>query len=587
MNRARLIRVARGQAPADLVLSEATVLNVFTGRMEVADIAIVDGYIAGVGNYRTTPAVDRRELRGMYVAPTWIDAHIHVESSMLAPPAFARVAVPHGTGAVVTDPHEIANVLGIDGIALMMSLSAQLPMDFFYTLSSCVPATPFETSGAKLTDLDLERLIDHPHVVGLGELMNFPGVLNTDQAVMDKVDLAHAHRKLIDGHAPTLSGRDLNAYVAAGISTDHESISAAEALEKLGRGMWVFLREGSSEHNLDDLLPIVDAHTMSRCCFATDDRHGDEIARYGHINYSAFRAIRGGLDPMWAMRMGTLNPALCYGLTGRGAVAPGYVADLQILSDLDEGLLEPTAVYKAGQLVAMAGRVTVEIPEPRIPPEALQTVRFRRPVRPRDFAVKAPHADATVRVINVIEGQIVTVASEAHLPAIGDELGVDLAQDVLKLGVFERHTGDIGHFVGFVRGFGLQRGAIASSVAHDSHNIIVVGARSSDMAAAVNAVADLQGGVAVVADGHVLASLALPLAGLMSLGDADLVTRALVACLAAARDQLGCKLANPLMTLSFLALPVVPELKITDRGLFDIARFGHVPLFTDGLPPVV
>lgn len=579
MDRSRLIAVARGDEPADLVFTHARVVNVFTGEVEQADVALAEGRIAGVGDYAEAEAAEVVDLQGAYLAPAYIDPHIHLESTMLLPAEFARAVLPHGTAATVSDPHEIANVLGLDGIRLLLTLSERLPFDFYFTLSSCVPATHLETSGATLSADDLAQLIDHPRILALAEMMNFPGVFFRAPEVMAKLELAHAHGKLIDGHAPLLSGRGLNAYLCGGISSDHECTRLDEAREKLARGMWIFLREGSTEHNLRELLPLVTPATAPRCCFATDDRHPDELLAEGHLNYTVHLAVQAGLEPVTAIRLATLNPAQYFNLRYRGAIAPGYLADLQVLSGLTGGLLRPLAVYKEGQLVAEDGEMVVDLPEPAVEERFTRTVRLAEPLTPADFAV--PARGKPVRVIGVVPGQILTEARTAALSEKSGALLPDLEADVLKLAVVERHTGASGRSVAFVQGFGLKHGAIASSVAHDSHNLIAVGTSDGEMASALNRLAELEGGFVAVKDGAVLAEVALPVAGLMSLGNARELSRALLRLNAAVRDEMGCALESPFMALSFLALPVIPALKLTDRGLVDVGKFDFVPLEAD------
>jgi len=579
MDRSRLIAVARGDEPADLIFTHARVVNVFTGEVEQADVALAEGRIAGVGDYADTKAAQVVDLQGAYLAPAYIDPHIHLESTMLLPAEFARAVLPHGTAATVSDPHEIANVLGLDGIRLLLTLSERLPFDFYFTLSSCVPATHLETSGATLSADDLAQLIDHPRILALAEMMNFPGVLGRAPEVLAKLELAHAHGKLVDGHAPLLGGRGLNAYLCGGISSDHECTRLDEAREKLARGMWIFLREGSTEHNLRELLPLVTPATAARCCFATDDRHPDELLAEGHLDYTVHLAVQAGLEPVSAIRLATLNPAQYFNLRYRGAIAPGYLADLQVLSGLTGGLLRPLAVYKEGQLVAEDGEMVVDLPEPAVEERFTRTVRLAEPLTPADFAV--PARGKPVRVIGVVPGQILTEARTAALSEKNGALLPDLEADVLKLAVVERHTGASGRSVAFVQGFGLKRGAIASSVAHDSHNLIAVGTSDGEMASALNRLAELEGGFVAVKDGAVLAEVVLPVAGLMSLGNARELSRALLRLNAAVRDEMGCALESPFMALSFLALPVIPALKLTDRGLVDVGKFDFVPLEAD------
>ncbi len=575
MNRARLIAVARGDEPADLVLENAHVVNVFTGEVERADVTLAEGHIAGVGDHADAPAHKRVDLRGAFLAPAYIDAHIHLESTMLLPAEFARAVLPHGSACAVCDPHEIANVMGIEGIKLLMQLAEDVPFDFFFTLSSCVPATHMETSGASLSAADLETLIANPRIAAMAEMMNFPGVFMRFPEVLEKLEVAHRHGKLVDGHAPMLRGRDLNAYIAGGISSDHESTTIGEAQEKLARGMWIFIREGSTEKNLEALLPVVNPTTVARCCLVTDDRHPGELHELGHLNYNVHKAIGLGLDPVTAIRLATLNPASYFGLKCRGAIAPGYIADMQVLSDLGDGLLKPLAVYKDGMLAAKDGALALNITRPWPPDSALRTVNFPRCFNAGDFALNgSPH----VRVIKVIPGQIVTGSFSANMPVVEGKLQSDVSQDILKLAVVERYTGKMGRSIGFVNGFGLKRGAIASSVAHDSHNLIAVGVDDSDLEIAFNRLAEMQGGLVAVKDGAVLAEVPLPVAGLMSLCSAMEVSRAVLRLNAVAHVELGCALGSPFMSLSFLALPVIPELKLTDKGLVDVAKFGFVPL---------
>lgn len=579
MNRTRLIAVARGDEPADLVLENARVVNVFTGEIEKADVAVAEGHIAGVGDYAGAPAHERQDLQGAFLAPAYIDAHIHLESTMLLPAEFARAVLPHGSACAVCDPHEIANVMGLEGIKLLMQLAEDVPFDYYFTLSSCVPATHLETSGASLSAADLETLIAKPRIAAMAEMMNFPGVFMRFPEVLAKLEVAHGHCKLIDGHAPMLRGHDLNAYIAGGISSDHECTSLGEAREKLARGMWIFIREGSTEKNLEALLPLVNPTAAARCCFVTDDRHPEELLELGHLNYNVHKAIGLGLDPVTAFRLATINPANYFGLKYRGAIAPGYIADMQVLSDLGDGLLKPHAVYKDGMLAAKDGVLALNITRPWPPESAMRTVNMPRCLNAEDFALSGSQH---VRVIKVIPGQIVTGSVTAIVPVANGKLQSDVAHDILKLAVFERYTGKMGHSIGFVQGFGFKRGAIASSVAHDSHNLITVGANDDDMAAAMTALVEMQGGFAVALDGKVIARMPLPFAGLIAAECASDAAAHNKAVLKAAKEELGCALENPFMALSFLALPVIPELKLTDKGLVDVAKFDFVPLDADG-----
>jgi len=579
MDRSRLIAAARGDEAADTVFTNASVVNVFSGDIESADVALAEGHIAGVGEYSDTPAKRRIDLSGKFIAPAYTDAHIHLESTMLLPSEFARVVLPHGSTCVVSDPHEIANVMGLPGILLLMGLAKDIPFDFYFTLSSCVPATHLETSGASLPACDLRVLIDHDRIVGLAEMMNFPGVYLRDPDVLAKLELARKRGKVIDGHAPLVSGRDLNAYIAGGTESDHECTRIDEAREKLSRGMWIFLREGSTERNLADLLPLINDATASRCCLVTDDRQPDELIELGHINYAVHKAVSLGINPVTAIRLATINPANYFGFRERGAVAPGRIADLQILSDLDEGLLHPLAVYKSGERVAENGSLVTELNAHSVPVQSLQTVRLPCELTEEAFAIRGQ--GGRVRVIKVVPHQIVTDAITVEMAAHEGGIVPDVYRDILKLAVIERYSGKAGHSAGFVQGFGIKAGAIASSVAHDSHNLIVVGANDHDMTVAVNRLARTEGGLVAVKDGTVIADVPLPLAGLISLEDAPTVAARLETLMQAVRDELGCTLANPFMTLSFLALPVIPHLKLTDKGLVDVGKFDFVPLFAE------
>lgn len=566
----RLIRVARGERQADLLLTDARIIDVFTGRIISGSIAIADGHIAGVGDY---PAERTMSLGNRLVAPGFIDAHVHIESAMVGVSEFARAVLPRGTTTVIADPHEIANVLGTDGIAWMLAEAERQPMNILFTLPSCVPATSMETAGAVLDSNALVPLLSHDRIVGLGEMMNFPGVLSGDPDVMKKIRSAHAHRKPVDGHAPGLSGRDLAAYVAAGIFTDHETVSAEEALEKLSAGMFVMIREGTGAKNLAALVPVITPFTESFLMWCTDDRHPGDICKEGHIDFLIRKAVRAGVDPITAIRMATINPARCFGLTRAGAVAPGRRADLVILSDLEK--LNVEQVYSGGELVAENGGMhpAIALPETETCPSAMH-------VRPGALDLAIPADGKRVRVIELVSGQIITRQRIMDAALAGGVAVSDPGRDLLKIVVVERHkgTGNIGK--GFVTGFGLQKGALASSVAHDSHNIIAVGVDDADLRAAIAAVIEREGGLAVASGGKIDAALSLPIAGLMAAEPLERVREQLDAVNRAAH-ALGGLPPDPFMTLSFLALPVIPELKLTDRGLFDVGRFAHVPLFAD------
>jgi adenine deaminase len=561
-----LIAVARGEEPADLWLKNAQVVNVLSAEIHPADVAICGGRVVGFGQYEAGQTID---LEGRYLCPGFIDGHVHLESSMVQPSEFARAVVPHGTTAVVADPHEIANVLGLDGVRYILEASEGLPLTVYVMLPSCVPATQMETAGAELSAADLATLLDHPRVLGLAEMMNFPGVLFRVPEVLEKIGMAG--QRPVDGHAPGLSGKDLNAYVAAGVRSDHECTTLDEAREKLRRGMHIFIREGTTARNLHDLLPLVTPANARRCSFVTDDRHPEDLLSEGHIDDLVRKAVAQGLDPVIAVQMASINTAEYFGLRNVGAIAPGYRADLLVVDDLERfGIAQ---VFTAGQLVAEEGRFLPSPAEfPRVPLESTMHLDLGN----LDLSIAA--GEGLAKVIGVIPGQVITEKLSAQVPVKNGQAVADPAHDLLKMAVVERHrnTGNVG--LGFVKGFGLRKGAIASSVAHDSHNIVVVGSDDADMRAAVEAVVEMGGGQVVMADGQVKARLPLPIAGLMSDQPLEEV-RDRIEALTAAVQELGCVLPDPLMTMSFLALPVIPSLKLTDKGLVDVEQFAIVPLF--------
>ncbi|SHH32409.1 Adenine deaminase [Desulfofustis glycolicus DSM 9705] len=567
---ADLITAARGQRPVDLLLTDARIVNVFNGSIDAGSVAVADGCVVGIGDYQAHHTVS---LVGRFLAPGFIDSHVHIESAMTSVSEFVRAVLPLGTTTVVADPHEIANVLGLGGIEAMLAAAEQQPMNIYYGLPSCVPATAMETAGAVLDAATLAPLLANERILALGEMMNFPGLLACDPDVLAKIEATHERRKPVDGHCPGLAGKELAAYVAAGISSDHECISAAEAREKLAMGMHIMIREGTGAKNLADLLPIITPQTESFLMWCTDDRHPGDICREGHINYLVRRAVQGGIDPLTAIRMATIHPARRFGLTHLGAIAPGRRADLLVLPDLESFV--PTAVYSGGRLVAQAGKMRPEIPSPPVM-ECPPTMRVR--TDSLDLAIGA--TGTTGQVIELVPGQVVTGRRTVRLTCRDGLAVADPERDLLKLVVVERHraTGNVGK--GFVSGFGLRTGALASSVAHDSHNIVAVGVSDRDLRQAIDAVIGLGGGQVVVAGGRLVASLALPLAGLMAVLPLDQVRQRIEELTAAART-IGAVPGDPFMALSFLALPVIPELKLTDQGLFDVTRFCHVPLFTD------
>ena len=567
-----LLAVARGDTPADLVLSGGQLVNVFTGEIYAAEVAIKGDRVAGVSTETGTYVGKQRlELNGEYIAPGFMDAHVHIESSMLLPAEYANAVMPHGTTAVVTDPHEIANVYGLDGIRFMLRASEGLPLRVLVMLSSCVPATDMETSGARLGVEDLAALKDEARVLGIAEMMNYPGVTQGTDDMVGKALLGHGERKRVDGHAPLVGGTQLQAYAAAGVTSDHESVSAEEALEKLRAGMQVLIREGSTARNLDALLPFVTGANSRFCSWATDDKQPDDLETQGHIDHSIRQAIKQGLDPVIAIQMATINTARHYGLNDMGAVAPGYLADMVTFGDLHPVRVSRT--FAGGRLVAEGGRMLEPLANKVVPPVKGLLLP---PLTEASFRI--PAAGRQARVIVALPDQIVTQECAQDVTVQDGWALADAGRDILKLAVVERHagTGNVG--LGFVQGFQLKAGALASSVAHDSHNVVVVGTNDRDMLLAANAVIDMGGGLSAARDGEVLARLPLPVAGLMSDQPLGPVRDALLVLLNHARE-LGCPLSNPYMAMAFLALPVIPALKLTDKGLVDVHKFSLVPLF--------
>jgi len=564
------ISAAKGEIPADLVLKGGRVVNVFSGEILKRDVAIYDGVIVGVGSgYH---GKEEKDFAGKWIIPGLIDGHFHIESSMLLPRHLAAALLIHGTTTLVADPHEIANVMGLPGIRLMLRESLNIPFDIFFMAPSCVPATHLETSGATLTASDLSTFKGEPRILGLAEMMNYPGVLMGDEAVLEKI--VYFSDQMIDGHCPSLSDHDLQAYIATGIRSDHEATALREAHEKMENGMMLMIREGTSAKDLEKLLPLINDKNSRRCCFVSDDLHAEDVQQRGHLDFMVKEAIRLGLDPVTAVQLVTLNPAEYFSLRDRGAIAPGYRADIVILDNLKH--FEVTSVYKDGRLVVDHGALvdssvawqkmtSIESKPLNIAPLSLESIRI-------------PFSENKARVIDLIPGQLITHERHEHVKSNDGFVMSDIESDILKLCVVERHyaSGCIG--LGLVRGFGLNRGAMASSVAHDSHNVIAVGVSDAEILIAVEAVRLMGGGLAVVCDKEVIAKTPLPMAGLMSTETLETLVRQLRSVKKAA-TKLGCVLEDPFMMLSFLALPVIPALKLTDKGLVDVNKFEIVPLF--------
>lgn len=564
----QLIEAAQGKRPVDLCIRGCRLVNVLSGRIETVDLAVQGGFVAGWGDYE---AISNIDSEGMYVCPGFIDGHIHIESTLLSPEQFCAATVPWGTSAVVADPHEIANVLGLEGIRYFLEATSGVAADIYFNLPSCVPATPLETAGASLRAADLNALLPHPRILGLAEMMNFPGVVSGFPDAIDKLLLFQD--RVLDGHAPMLSGPMLNAYLTPGIGSDHECTSASEALEKLGKGMSIMIREGSQSKDMAKLLQIVDDHTWPRCMFVSDDRHPDDLLREGHMNAIVNRAMALGMDPIRALSLATLTPARHFGLARQGALAPGYQADFTLSPTLNPW--KPGRVFKRGVEVARNGKLIVSAD------------KWRKPERPRSpMRLSPPSADALevlvkpgqLRVIGAMEGTLLTKKLLMAPKVENGRVVADPERDILKLAVYNRYIPDRPPAVAFVQGIGLKKGAIATTVAHDSHNLIVVGASDGAILEVVEEVRKSEGGMAIGGEGEPVRILPLPIAGLMSDRPLEEVVNRLEAMKEQARAW-GSPLQNPFMALSFLALPVIPELRLTDLGLVDVSVFSFVSLF--------
>ena len=567
MNKKHLIRVAQGLEPADLVLKNAEVFHVYTGEFILCDIAIADGYIAGTGSYFGIEEID---MQGRYITPGFIDAHVNIESSMLTPYQFAKAALPCGVTTIVTDPHEIANVCGAKGIQYMLDATEQLPLNVYFMLPSCVPATDFEDSGAVLLAEDLEPFMEHPRVLGLAEVMNAPGVLQQDENVMAKLEMAGKGR--IDGHAPGLTSSQLMGYAAAGITTDHECITKEQALDRLRAGIKVMLREGSAAKNMRGLLPTVNPDTAPYFMFCADDKIPAELLDSGYINYMVKAAIEEGVSVANALQIATINAARHYGIKDAGAILPGRRADLLVFDNLDEW--KPRQVYKDGRLAVDNGQLLQE--GRNCDNSSLEHTVNLAPVTVESF--RLPLKTEMANVIGLVPYQIVTNKAVLSVKRVDGCAVSDVENDILKLAVLERHhaTGNIG--LGLVKGFGLKRGALASTVGHDSHNLIVIGTNDEDMLAAVQELQRIGGGICIAEDGQIRGVLPLPVGGLMTNEPALMVAKQQAEMIALAREMGVPEFYSPFLTLAFLSLPVIPSLKLTDRGLVDVDSFKFIPL---------
>lgn len=549
----RIIAVAAGREKADLVLKNAKYLNVFSNEFLCGDIAVANGLIAGVGKYDGKTEID---VSGKLVLPGFIDAHIHLESSMVTPAEFAKAVVAHGTTTVITDPHEITNVMGIDGVEYMIQASQNLPIDVHFMMPSCVPATEIDESGAELDCNDIDLYLDNKKVLGLAEMMNYVGVINGDKNVLSKIVTSQAHHKKIDGHAPELSGNDLNAYIAAGVYSDHECSTFENALEKLRKGQFIMIREGTAAHNLKALMPLLTQQYYSRCMFATDDKHPSDLLYGGHIDYIVKQALKNGADPIVALKTATHHAARYFLLNNKGAIASGYLADIVVVDNLEDFNVE--TVFKRGKLVFDGEVKDFSAPtvDEKLAEKCFDTFHLDS-VTPSSFKV-----DGKLGLIGLVGGELLT-------RNLGTADKIDVENDILKIACIERHKGTNHIGVGYVKGYSLKSGAVATSVAHDSHNIITVGCNDDDIAVAVNAINDSKGGIAVVENGKIKALLELPIAGLMSDEPLTTVNEKLENAKLSAYELGADKSIDPFMTLSFLSLPVIPSLRITTKGVFD------------------
>lgn len=563
----RKIDVASSRKIADLVIKNAKIINVFTNEIIEGSLAVDNGYIIGIGDYKGEEEID---LNGRYISPSFIDGHVHIESSMVSPYEFSKHIIRYGTTSIIADPHEIANVCGIEGIEYILNSTENLPVDVYLMLPSCVPATEFETSGAVLEASSLEKFIENKRVLGLGELMDFNGVIEGKKKIIDKLNLAED--KIIDGHGPLISGKELNAYVIAGVKTEHECSTREEMEERLRRGMYVQIREGTAARNLLDLIPYVTKDNIRRCIFCTDDKHPEDILSRGHIDNNIRIAIENGVEPIDAIKMASLNTAECYGLKNIGAIAPGYIGDMVVFSDINN--IEVEMVFKNGKLVVKDKEVLVE-------GERITDDRVLSKVNIKHFSeddIKLYLNSNKVKIIDLIEHSLVTKLIEEEVKVENEEFKFTKGSDISKIVLVERHTGKSGTAVGLVKGFGIENGAIGVTIAHDSHNIIVIGDNDRDIVNCINNIKSIGGGIVISSEGEVIQSLPLPIGGLMSDKSLEEVDEVLNDMMKISRSLNVSEKVDPFMTLAFLALPVIPEVKITDKGLFDVINFKFIDI---------
>lgn len=566
----RLIDVATGREKADLVLKNCKIINVFTNEVLKGDIAISDGVIAGVGSYAGHAEID---IENRYVSPSFIDGHVHIESSMVSPYQFSKQILPRGTTTIIADPHEIANVSGLAGIEYILDATENIVLDAYVMLPSCVPATEYETSGAVLKAKDLEKLISHPRVLGLGELMDFVGTINGSPDIIDKIEIAKG--KIIDGHGPLIKDKELNGYVAAGVKTEHECSTLEEMKDRLRRGMYVQIREGTAARNLKELIKGVDKDNIRRCIFCTDDKHPEDLISKGHIDNNVRLAVKLGIDPIDAIKMASLNSAECYGLKNLGAIAPGYKADLLVFSDLND--IRAESVYKDGVLAADNGKMLIERKE-YLDERTLSKVKIDFYTKEKiDLKLKTEN----VNVIKLLEHSLVTKLVKRKVDVKDGSFVYNNNEDLNKLVLVERHTGKSTTFVGLLEGYGIENAAIGTTIAHDSHNIIVAGDNDADIVNCINQLKEIGGGIVISSKGKVIESLALAIGGLMSTENIETVNDKLNSMMKTARKLKVNKSIDPFMTLSFLALPVIPEVKITDKGLFNVIEFKFIDINSD------